>query len=126
MFKDIEVEDLVLVPVGVKKGAFDRNPKIFWCRCGVSKVTPKRFTVNGQTYSKVNGDNIKAPEPYRSKRPPCKVYTPDQDEYEDFLEYKKLLNTQATFRKLLGSVDVEELSMDQIRQITSILKGEIK
>lgn len=126
MFEDIKVEDLVLVPVGVKRGTFDRNPRIFWCRCSVSNVTLKRFTANGQTYKKVDGSNIKASEPYRPAKPVCKVYTPEQDEYEDFLEYKGLLKTQATFRKLLEGVDVEELSMDQIQQITNILKGEIK
>lgn len=126
MFEDIKVEDLVLVPVGVKASAFDRNPKIFWCRCKVSKVTPKRFTVNGSTYNKIDGSNITASEPYRPPRAGCKVYEPEQDEYEDFLGYKQLLTTRSKFHKLLGSVDVEELSMGQIQQITDILKGEIK
>lgn len=126
MFKDVEVGDLVLVPVGAKVSAFDRNPKIFWCRCKVSKVTPKRFTANEQTYKKVDGSNISASEPYRPKRLPCKMYTPDQDESEDFLGYKELLKTYNKFRKLLDSVQVEKLSLGQMEQITDILKGEVK
>ena len=123
MFEHIKDGVFVLVPVALKeRGLYDRNPTWYWVRCKVSKVTPKRFTANKQTYKKVDGSDIRKPEQWRPAYKGCKPYSEETDqlaEYKSDLQRLKFYNEMS---EMFSGIKVKDYSQDQLNRILNILK----
>ncbi|AUR92283.1 coil containing protein [Vibrio phage 1.170.O._10N.261.52.C3] len=86
MFEDIKEGDLVLRPIELKRNFFDQYAKVFYYPAKVSKVTPKRFEVNGKIYTKTDGSCVG--EPHGRK---VKLYSVEDDELKAYIEAKDLI-----------------------------------
>ncbi len=122
MFKDIKVGEFVLVPVSVDKGFMDKSPKTFWCRCKVSKVTPKRFEANKSTYKKVDGSSIESRGMWERPLHGCLPYTEETDQFEEYKAYKEEVSFRNSLCKTLHSVSAWDMTLDQLKRIDEILK----
>ena len=122
MFDDIKVGDYVLYPVALKKNMFDRNPEYYWIRVKVEKVTPKRFSLKGDTYRKLDGKNIATSTGRWSFRyPEVKPFSEEGCQLSEYNAKVTLIKTQQVLRGRLDNLDTSKLNLDQLDMLQALL-----